>query len=194
MRAVTDLTLPPIRLAAWLRPYPPVNYEGAQGINGNRILPPWMVISRFYPRYNRITWIREPRKAAMRNALRMPMGKASDHCATDKTDTRPVLTSDIRACHGECTGKLQEYWNEFYSNKRLLGGLSGNGDEGIFKTLPNGKTQVAYGGIWGCSEPEDILHQRHRDKRPETTPKILGSQKKYTNRCSKPERWQDTDY
>ena len=139
--------------SAWLHdfdPTRPVHYEGAQGINGNPDPSTVDVISRFYPRVQQDylnpgttegSDAERPENARWERLLTI---------AQRTNDTRPVLTSEYAHAMGNALGNLQEYWDEFYSNKRLLGGFIWEwADEGIFTTLPNGKTQVSYGGDFG---------------------------------------------
>ena len=58
------------------------------------------------------------------------------------TDTRPVLTSEYAHCMGNALGNFKEYWDEIYSNPRMLGGFIWDWvDQGI---ICDGK--VLYGG------------------------------------------------
>lgn len=139
--------------SAWLKdfdPTRPIHYEGAQGLNGEPDPSTVDVISRFYPR-------------VQQDYLNPGMTEGSDaerpenarwerllSIAQRTNDTRPVMTSEYAHVMGNAGGNLQEYWDEMYSNRRMLGGFIWEwADEGIFKTLPNGKTQVAYGGDFG---------------------------------------------
>jgi len=140
-------------ISGWLHdfdPTRPVHYEGAQGINGNPDPATVDVISRFYPRVQQEylnpgmkegSDAERPENARWERLLTI---------AQQPNDTRPVLTSEYAHAMGNALGNMQEYWDEFYSNKRLLGGFIWEwADEGIFKTLPNGKKQVSYGGDFG---------------------------------------------
>jgi len=142
-------------ISGWLHdfdPTRPIHYEGAQGINGNPDPANVDVISRFYPRVQQdylnpgITEgsdTERPENARWERLLTI---------AQRTNDIRPVLTSEYAHAMGNALGNLQEYWDEFYSNKRLLGGFIWEwADEGIFKILPDGKTQVSYGGDFGDS-------------------------------------------
>jgi beta-galactosidase len=139
--------------SAWLRdfdPTRPIHYEGAQGLNGEPDPSTVDVISRFYPRVQQDylnpgmtdgSDAERPENARWERLLSI---------AQRTNDTRPVMTSEYAHVMGNAGGNLQEYWDEMYSNKRMLGGFIWEwADEGIFKTLPNGKTQVAYGGDFG---------------------------------------------
>ena len=62
-------------------------------------------------------------------------------------DTRPVLTSEYAHAMGNAIGNLQEYWDEIYSNPRMLGGFIWEWcDQGLRRTLPDGQRVIAYGG------------------------------------------------
>ncbi|MDR3651809.1 MAG: glycoside hydrolase family 2 TIM barrel-domain containing protein [Paludibacter sp.] len=139
--------------SAWLHdfdPTRPVHYEGAQGVNGNPDPSTVDVISRFYPRV-REEYLNpgEPKGSDIERPENARWERLLD-IAERTNDNRPVLTSEYAHAMGNALGNLQEYWDEMYSNKRLLGGFIWEwADEGIFKTLPNGKTQVSYGGDFG---------------------------------------------
>lgn len=65
-------------------------------------------------------------------------------------DNRPVLTSEYAHSMGNALGNFQEYWDEIYSHKRMLGSFIWDWvDQGIYKKLPDGKIQVSYGGDFG---------------------------------------------
>lgn len=70
--------------------------------------------------------------------------------AEKKGDNRPVVTSEYAHAMGNALGNFKEYWDEIYSNPRMLGGFIWEwADEGIFKKRDDGKTMVAYGGDFG---------------------------------------------
>jgi beta-galactosidase len=100
------------------------------------------VISRFYPR--------------MMDAYIKPDVPENSHwehlleIARRTNDTRPVLTSEYAHAMGNAIGNLQEYWDEIYSNPRLLGGFIWEWvDQGLRKTAPDGTKFIAYGGDFG---------------------------------------------
>ena len=65
-------------------------------------------------------------------------------------DNRPVMTSEYAHCMGNALGNFKEYWDEIYSNSRMLGGFIWDWvDQGIYKILPDGSQMVAYGGDFG---------------------------------------------
>ncbi|HAR37618.1 MAG TPA: beta-galactosidase, partial [Porphyromonadaceae bacterium] len=65
-------------------------------------------------------------------------------------DVRPVLTSEYAHAMGNAMGNFKEYWDEIYSNPRMLGGFIWEwADHGIFTTTKDGKRIVNYGGDFG---------------------------------------------
>ncbi|MEI8087338.1 MAG: glycoside hydrolase family 2 TIM barrel-domain containing protein, partial [Paludibacter sp.] len=138
--------------AAWLKdfdPSRPIHYEGAQGINGQPDPSTVDVISRFYPRVKQ-EYLNPKTEGSDAERPENARWERLLDIAQRKNDTRPIMTSEYAHAMGNALGNLQEYWDEMYSNKRLLGGFIWEwADEGIYKTLPNGKTQVAYGGDFG---------------------------------------------
>lgn len=139
--------------SAWLKdfdPTRPIHYEGAQGLNGDPDPQTVDVTSRFYPRVQQ-EYLNpgmtekgdgeRPENARWERLLSI---------AQRTNDNRPVMTSEYAHVMGNSLGNLKEYWDEIYSNKRMLGGFIWEwADEGIFKKLPNGKIEVAYGGDFG---------------------------------------------
>lgn len=139
--------------SAWLKdfdPTRPIHYEGAQGLNGEPDPATVDVISRFYPRVQEEYL--NPGAGGKEDPERPENARWERllSIAQRTNDNRPIMTSEYAHVMGNAGGNLQEYWDEMYSNKRMLGGFIWEwADEGIFKTLPNGKTQVAYGGDFG---------------------------------------------
>lgn len=136
---------------AWIKEYDPtrfIHYEGAQGPDSND--PATVdVISRFYPRVQeeylnpgvKDNNMERPENARWERLLSI---------AEKKGDNRPVLTSEYAHAMGNALGNFKEYWDEIYSNPRMLGGFIWEwADEGIFKKRDDGKTMVAYGGDFG---------------------------------------------
>ena len=138
-------------MSGWLHdfdPTRPVHYEGAQGVNGNPDPSTVDMISRFYPRVQ--DDYLNPGVTGGSDAERPENARWERLVNIAPNDTRPVLTSEYAHAMGNAIGNLQEYWDEIYSHHQLLGGFIWEwADEGIFKTLPNGKTEVAYGGDFG---------------------------------------------
>ena len=136
---------------AWIKEYDPtrpVHYEGAQGPDSKD--PETVdVISRFYPRVQeeylnpgvKDNNMERPENARWERLLSI---------AQKTNDNRPVLTSEYAHAMGNALGNFKEYWDEIYSNPRMLGGFIWEwADEGIFKKREDGKTMVAYGGDFG---------------------------------------------
>lgn len=137
--------------SAWIREYDPtrpIHYEGAQGKDGKD--PAAVdVISRFYPRVQedylnpgvKDNNMERPENARWERLLSI---------AQRTNDNRPVLTSEYAHAMGNALGNFKEYWDEIYSNKRMLGGFIWEwADEGIFKKRDDGKIMTAYGGDFG---------------------------------------------
>lgn len=138
-------------ISAWLKDFDPtrfIHYEGAQGIPTD---PKTVdVISRFYPR-------------VQDEYLNPNIGEGEDKeraenarwerllsIAQNPIDNRPVLTSEYAHAMGNAMGNFKEYWDEIYSNKRMLGGFIWDWvDQGLYKTDENGIRFMAYGGDFG---------------------------------------------
>ena len=158
-------------MAGWLHEFDPtrfVHYEGAQGYYGAtsidlkegetlRADPQCVdVISRFYPRVQQEylnPGIPEGSDQERAENARWEFLKSiaerqvtfDDGIAEGKTDDRPVLTSEYAHCMGNALGNFREYWDEFYSNPRMLGGFIWDWvDQGIDR---DGK--ILYGGDFG---------------------------------------------
>ncbi len=154
-------------MSAWLHefdPTRPVHYEGAQGaaqrdlafepgetnaptmaqkMSGSSLDPASVdVISRFYPRVmDKYVKPDAPENTRWDYLLQI---------AQRTNDTRPVMTSEYAHAMGNAIGNLQEYWDEIYSNPRLLGGFIWEWcDQGLRKTAPDGTKFIAYGGDFG---------------------------------------------
>lgn len=136
---------------AWLHefdPTRPVHYEGAQG--PDNVDPKTVdVISRFYPR----TQDEYLNPGVKDNDMERPENARWERLlsiARKTTDNRPVLTSEYAHVMGNALGNMQEYWDEIYSNKRMLGGFIWEwADGGIYKKLDDGRMMTAYGGDFG---------------------------------------------
>ena len=60
------------------------------------------------------------------------------------------MTSEYAHSMGNALGNFKEYWDEIYSNPRMLGGFIWDWvDQGIYKELSDGRIMVAYGGDFG---------------------------------------------
>ena len=63
---------------------------------------------------------------------------------------RPVLATEYAHAMGNAVGNLQDYWNEIYSNPRMLGGFIWEWcDQGLHQKLPDGRIVTAFGGDFG---------------------------------------------
>jgi beta-galactosidase len=138
-------------VSAWIKAFDPtrfIHYEGAQSSPTD---PQSVdVISRFYPR-TQDEYLNP----------NIPEGESKERpenlrwerllsIAENPADNRPVLTSEYGHAMGNALGNLQEYWNEIYSNKRMLGGFIWDWvDQGLYKTNDDGVRFLAYGGDFG---------------------------------------------
>lgn len=136
---------------AWAREYDPtrfIHYEGAQGTGADD--PKTVdVISRFYPRtmqeYHN-PGVKDDNMERPENARWERLLAIANNAPGD----RPVLTSEYAHAMGNAMGNFREYWDEIYSNPRMLGGFIWTwADEGIAVKRDNGKTMIAYGGDFG---------------------------------------------
>ena len=140
-------------MAGWLHtmdPTRPVHYEGAQGTDGDRDPDCVDMISRFYPRV-RQAYLNPgiPEGSDQERAENARWERLLDH-AERTDDQRPVLTSEYAHCMGNALGNLQDYWDEIYSNRRMLGGFIWDwADQGIYRKTDDGRQMVAYGGDFG---------------------------------------------
>jgi beta-galactosidase len=138
-------------MSGWIHEFDPtrfVHYEGAQG-KDDKDPNTVDVISRFYPRTQDEYLnpdIADNKNERSENARWERMLSI----ARKTNDNRPVLTSEYAHAMGNALGNMKEYWDEIYSNPRLLGGFIWEwADEGIFKTRKDGKIETAYGGDFG---------------------------------------------
>lgn len=140
-------------ISAWLHDFDPtrlVHYEGAQGVDGNPDSKTVDVISRFYTRVQDEYLNPGIKEGEEKERAENARWERLLSIAQRTNDDRPVLTSEYAHCMGNALGNFQQYWDEIYSNKRMLGGFIWDWvDQGIIRTLPDGKTQVAYGGDFG---------------------------------------------
>jgi beta-galactosidase len=85
-------------------------------------------------------------KAASSPRPSSPLAEAREKPAA----LRPVLASEYAHAMGNAVGNLQEYWNEIYSNPRMLGGFIWEWcDQGLHQQAADGKTFTAFGGDFG---------------------------------------------
>ena len=138
-------------MSAWIKQYDPtryIHYEGAQGTNGDD--PSTVdVTARFYPRtmdeyHNpgvKDDDMERPENARWERLLSLARAEGRD---------RPVVASEYAHAMGNAMGNMKEYWDEIYSCPKMLGGFIWTWvDEGIFKTLDDGRIMTAYGGDFG---------------------------------------------
>lgn len=131
-------------ISGWLHefdPTRPVHYEGAQGEFKD---PPTVdIIGRFYPRLSTQSYIKPDNPWNQRWDKLLEIAQRTN-------DNRPVLATEYAHAMGNAVGNLQDYWNEIYSNPRMLGGFIWEWcDQGLHKHLPDGRTVVAMGGDFG---------------------------------------------
>lgn len=131
-------------IAGWLHefdPTRPVHYEGAQGEIKD---PPTVdIIGRFYPRLTTETYVKPDDPWNLRWDKLLEMAQRTN-------DDRPLLATEYAHAMGNAVGNLQDYWNEIYSNPRMLGGFIWEWcDQGLHKTLPDGKVVTVFGGDFG---------------------------------------------
>ena len=140
-------------ISAWLHdfdPTRPVHYEGAQGVDGQPDPATVDVISRFYPRVQEEYLNPGIPDGADAERAENARWERLLSIAQRTDDDRPVLTSEYAHAMGNAVGNLDAYWHEVYSHPRMLGGFIWDwADQGILRTLPDGRTQVAYGGDFG---------------------------------------------
>lgn len=134
--------------SAWIRQYDStrlIHYEGAQGVDDKD--PNTVdVISRFYPR-TQDEYLNPAKNGSDEERPENARWERLLSIANKKNDDRPVLTSEYAHAMGNALGNFCEYWDEIYSNPRMLGGFIWEwADEGIFKQREDGKRMVAYGG------------------------------------------------
>lgn len=140
-------------VSAWLHdfdPTRPVHYEGAQGVNGEPDPKTVDVISRFYTRVKQEYLNPGISEGEDKERAENARWERLLEIAERTNDNRPVMTSEYAHCMGNALGNFKEYWDEIYSNPRMLGGFIWDWvDQGIYKTLPDGRLMVAYGGDFG---------------------------------------------
>ena len=140
-------------VSAWLHdfdPTRPVHYEGAQGLNGEPDPQTVDVISRFYTRVKQEYLNPGIPEGEDKERAENARWERLLEIAERTNDTRPVMTSEYAHSMGNALGNFKEYWDEIYSNPRMLGGFIWDWvDQGIYKTLPDGRRMVAYGGDFG---------------------------------------------
>ena len=140
-------------ISAWLHdfdPTRPVHYEGAQGVDGNPDPKTVDVISRFYTRVKQEYLNPGIAEGEDKERAENARWERLLEIAERTNDDRPVMTSEYAHSMGNALGNFKEYWDEIYSNPRMLGGYIWDWvDQGIYKELPDGRIMVAYGGDFG---------------------------------------------
>jgi beta-galactosidase len=131
-------------ISGWLHafdPTRPVHYEGAQG---KPVDPPTVdIIGRFYPRLTTEPYAKPDAPWNTRWDKLLELAQRTN-------DNRPVLATEYAHAMGNAVGNLQEYWDEIYSNPRMLGGFIWEWvDQGLHKTMPDGTVFMAMGGDFG---------------------------------------------
>lgn len=138
-------------ISAWLKDYDPtrpIHYEGAQG----EVKDPETVdiISRFYPRLQQDYLNPNIPEGESRERAENARWERLLSIAERTNDDRPVLTSEYAHAMGNAMGNFDKYWDEIYSNPRMLGGFIWEwADQGIFTTSEDGRRIVNYGGDFG---------------------------------------------
>ena len=135
-------------MAGWLHTFDPtrfVHYEGAQtpykrakAEDGTTEVSSrqWMeatypytdpacvdVLSRFYPRVRQEYLNPGMAEGSEKERAENARWEHLLDIAERTNDNRPVLTSEYAHCMGNALGNFKEYWDEIYSNKRMLGGF-----------------------------------------------------------------------
>ena len=140
-------------ITAWLHdfdPTRPVHYEGAQGVDGNPDPKTVDVISRFYTRVKQEYLNPGIAEGEDKERAENARWERLVEIAVLTNDDSPEMTSEYAHSMGNALGNFKEYWDEIYSNPRMLGGFIWDWvDQGIYKELPDGRIMVAYGGDFG---------------------------------------------
>jgi beta-galactosidase len=139
-------------MSAWLRdfdPTRPIHYEGAQG--SPRDPDTVDVISRFYPRTMAPYLNPEsPETAGGGERAENARWERLVQLTLIEGETRPILTSEYAHAMGNAIGNLAEHWEEIYWHPRLLGGFIWEWcDQGLYRTMPDGRRVISYGGDFG---------------------------------------------
>ena len=133
-------------MSAWIKgfdPTRPIHYEGAQADANDPDDPrdPASVdiISRMYPRVR-----------ALYGSKRDSRWPKIGQIARDPRDSRPVLICEYAHAMGNAVGNLKEYWDEIYSNPRMIGGFIWDWvDQALSLMRPDGRVLWVYGGDFG---------------------------------------------
>jgi beta-galactosidase len=150
-------------ISAWLKAFDPtrfIHYEGAQDIPSD---PETVdVISRFYPRTQDEYLNPDISGGDGRERAENARWERLSNIAENPADNRPALASEYVHAMGNAVGNLKEYWDEIYSNRRMLGGFIWDwADQGLFmnekqkmknekfRYLETKRPIVSYGGDFG---------------------------------------------
>jgi beta-galactosidase len=138
-------------VSAWIKAADPtrfIHYEGAQ--DSPRDPNTVDVISRFYPRLQEEYLNPNIPEGEDKERAENARWERLLSIAQNPADNRPVLTSEYAHSMGNALGNLKEYWDEIYSDKRMLGGFIWDWvDQGLYKTNEKGGRFLAYGGDFG---------------------------------------------
>jgi beta-galactosidase len=131
-------------VSGWLHefdPTRPVHYEGAQTeTDAPKTVD---IIGRFYPRLSTETYAKADDPWNLRWDKLLEIAQSTN-------DNRPVLATEYAHAMGNAMGNLQDYWNEIYSNPRMLGGFIWEWcDQSLHKSLPDGRIIDTLGGDFG---------------------------------------------
>ncbi|MDR0700069.1 MAG: DUF4981 domain-containing protein [Tannerella sp.] len=137
-------------VSAWLKAFDPtrfVHYEGAQDFSQDPMTVD--VISRFYPRTQDEYLNPNISEGTNRERAENLRWERLSNISKNQTDHRPILISEYAHAMGNAVGNLKEYWDEIYSNPRMLGGFIWDWvDQGLYKTTED-VCYLAYGGDFG---------------------------------------------
>lgn len=105
------------------------------------------VLSRFYPRVQQEYLNPGIAEGSDKERAENARWEHLLSIAERKNDSRPVMTSEYAHCMGNALGNFKEYWDEIYSNHRMLGGFIWDWvDQGIAVGADN---NIRYGGDFG---------------------------------------------
>ena len=123
-------------MAGWLHAFDPtrfVHYEGAQFpyVAGEESEKEYThtdpacvdVMGRFYPRVRQEYLNPGVAEGSDKERAENARWEHLLDIAERTNDNRPVVTSEYAHCMGNALGNFKEYWDEIYSNPRLLGGF-----------------------------------------------------------------------
>ncbi|MBQ7421669.1 MAG: beta-galactosidase [Prevotella sp.] len=152
-------------MASWLHEFDPtrfVHYEGAQQpyVPGGETEEQFSltdpktvdVMSRFYPRVKQEYLNPGIADGSEQERAENARWEHLLSIAERTNDMRPVMTSEYAHAMGNALGNFKEYWDEIYSNKRMLGGFIWDwSDQGIAVTEGADRSSVRQSG--GASLP-----------------------------------------